>query len=142
LGRLPHITAQDAPSSACWYLAENAAKCSEETCRLEDVIVDCPSPGTTMNETVKQVFQGIVDVDQEQVAQNVDAAHFGATSGDHPAQAVSIVEPCAQAGITWWIESIDPWRFGWSFKVPWAAEATVLMHERIRQGPPRQGASW
>jgi 5-methyltetrahydrofolate--homocysteine methyltransferase len=27
-----------------------------------------------MNETVKQVFQGIVDGDQEQVAQNVDAA--------------------------------------------------------------------
>ena len=28
-------------------------------------------------------------------------------------------------------------RFGWSYEVPWATEATVLMRERVRQGPPR-----
>jgi hypothetical protein len=48
-----------------------------------------------------------------------------------------LVEPYAQAGVTWWIEPVDPWRFGWSFEVPWAPEATVLMRERILQGPPR-----
>jgi len=48
-----------------------------------------------------------------------------------------MVESYANVGVTWWIEPVDPWRFGWSFEVPWAAEATVLMRERIRQGPPR-----
>jgi alkanesulfonate monooxygenase SsuD/methylene tetrahydromethanopterin reductase-like flavin-dependent oxidoreductase (luciferase family) len=66
-----------------------------------------------------------------------DLVHFGATPGDDPVQAVSIVEPYANAGVTWWIEPIDPWRFGWSYEVPWAAEATVLMRDRVRQGPPR-----
>ncbi len=66
-----------------------------------------------------------------------DAVHSGSTPGDHPTQAAEIVEAYANAGVTWWIEAIDPWRFGWSFEVPWAAEATVLMRERIRQGPPR-----
>jgi len=39
--------------------------------------------------------------------------------------------------VTWWIEPVDPWRFGWSFEVAWAPEATVLMRERIQQGPPK-----
>ena len=66
-----------------------------------------------------------------------DAAHAGATPGDNPAQAADLIQSYADAGVTWWIEPIDPWRFGWSYEVPWAPEATVLMRERIRQGPPR-----
>jgi hypothetical protein len=66
-----------------------------------------------------------------------DAVHSGATPGDNLAQAAELVESYAQAGVTWWIEPVDPWRFGWSFEVPWDPEATVLMRERIRQGPPR-----
>jgi hypothetical protein len=66
-----------------------------------------------------------------------DAVHSGTTSGDDKAQTAAIVELYANAGVTWWIEPIDPWRFGWSFEVPWPAEATVLMRERIRQGPPQ-----
>jgi hypothetical protein len=68
-----------------------------------------------------------------------DAVHSGTTPGDNLPQAARIVESYAAAGVTWWIEPIDPWRFGWSFEVPWAAEATVLMRERVRQGPPRLG---
>ena len=66
-----------------------------------------------------------------------DAVHSGATPGDNPTQAAELVRPYADVGVTWWIEPVDPWRFGWSFEVPWAPEATVLMRERIRQGPPR-----
>jgi alkanesulfonate monooxygenase SsuD/methylene tetrahydromethanopterin reductase-like flavin-dependent oxidoreductase (luciferase family) len=66
-----------------------------------------------------------------------DAAHAGATPGDNPAQAADLIQPYADAGVTWWIEPIDPWRFGWSYEVSWAPEATVLMRERILQGPPR-----
>ena len=67
-----------------------------------------------------------------------DAVHSGATPGDNLTQATELVEPYAQAGVNWWIEPVDPWRFGWSFEAPWAPEATVLMRERIRQGPPQQ----
>ena len=67
-----------------------------------------------------------------------DAVHSGATPGDNLTQAAELVETYAQAGVNWWIEPVDPWRFGWSFEVPWAPEATVLMRERIRQGPPRR----
>jgi alkanesulfonate monooxygenase SsuD/methylene tetrahydromethanopterin reductase-like flavin-dependent oxidoreductase (luciferase family) len=66
-----------------------------------------------------------------------DAAHAGATPGDNPAQAADLIQSYADAGVTWWIEPIDPWRFGWSYEVAWDPEATVLMRERIRQGPPR-----
>jgi alkanesulfonate monooxygenase SsuD/methylene tetrahydromethanopterin reductase-like flavin-dependent oxidoreductase (luciferase family) len=66
-----------------------------------------------------------------------DAIHSGSTPGDNPSQAAELVESYAQAGVTWWVESIDPWRFGWSWEVPWAPEATVLMRERVRQGPPK-----
>jgi hypothetical protein len=27
---------------------------------------------------------------------------------------VRIVAAYEEAGVTWWIESIDPWRFGWT----------------------------
>ena len=67
-----------------------------------------------------------------------DAVHSGATPGDNLTQAAEIVEPYTNAGVTWWIEPVDPWRFGHSFEEPWPAEATVLMRERIRQGPPRR----
>jgi len=70
-----------------------------------------------------------------------DAAHAGATPGDNPTQAADLIQPYADAGVTWWIEPIDPWRFGWSYEVAWDPKATVLMRERIRQGPPRDGLS-
>ena len=66
-----------------------------------------------------------------------DAVHSGASPGDDLRKAVAMVEPYAQAGVTWWMETVDPWRFGWSWEVPWAPEATRLMRERILQGPPR-----
>ena len=66
-----------------------------------------------------------------------DGVHFGPTPGDNLRQAAEIVAPYAEAGVTWWIEPVDPWRFGWSFEVPWSDEATVLIRERIRQGPPQ-----
>ena len=67
-----------------------------------------------------------------------DAVHSGATPGDNLTQANEMVQSYARAGVTWWIEPVDPWRFGWSFEVPWDPKATALIRERIRQGPPRR----
>jgi alkanesulfonate monooxygenase SsuD/methylene tetrahydromethanopterin reductase-like flavin-dependent oxidoreductase (luciferase family) len=66
-----------------------------------------------------------------------EAVHLGATPGEDAIQAAELVESYAKAGVTWWLESVDPWRFGWSWEVAWAPEATRLMRERILQGPPR-----
>lgn len=62
-----------------------------------------------------------------------DVVVAGETPGDDRATGAMIVEPYEEAGLTWWIESIDPWRFGWTDNRPWP---TGRMRERVRQGPP------
>jgi alkanesulfonate monooxygenase SsuD/methylene tetrahydromethanopterin reductase-like flavin-dependent oxidoreductase (luciferase family) len=66
-----------------------------------------------------------------------DAVHSGATPGDDLKQSAELVASYAEAGVTWWLEPIDPWRFGWSFEEPWNPKATDQIRERILQGPPR-----
>lgn len=41
----------------------------------------------------------------------------------------------ARLGATWWIESLDPWRFGWDNSERWPEIEPV--RDRIRRGPPR-----
>ncbi len=63
-----------------------------------------------------------------------DVLQSGFTPGDDAAQANDIIEPYIGAGVTWWIEQINPWRFKWGMtEEPWPVEA---MRERILQGPP------
>lgn len=62
-----------------------------------------------------------------------DVAHNGHSSGEHPDRAKDQVAPYAAAGVTWWMENINPFRFGWDMKGDWPVEA---MRERILQGPP------
>lgn len=38
-----------------------------------------------------------------------------------------------EAGATWWLEDLTPWRFGWE-QGPWPVAA---MRERVLAGPPR-----
>ena len=52
----------------------------------------------------------------------------GHTPGDDD-PAVSV-----RLGATWWIESLDPWRYGWDGSERWPEIGP--MRERIRQGPP------
>ncbi|MFH2071270.1 MAG: LLM class flavin-dependent oxidoreductase [Actinomycetota bacterium] len=44
------------------------------------------------------------------------------------------VERYAGAGLTWWLEVVDPWRFTDDIDRPWPREA---MRDRILAGPPR-----
>jgi alkanesulfonate monooxygenase SsuD/methylene tetrahydromethanopterin reductase-like flavin-dependent oxidoreductase (luciferase family) len=41
-------------------------------------------------------------------------------------------EEHAAAGATWWIESIEPWRFGWTAGPRWPLD---MMRDRIEAGP-------
>ena len=67
-----------------------------------------------------------------------DAVRSGAPPSENPTQAAEMVEPHANAGVTWCIEPVDLWRFGYNFEELWPAEATVMIRERICEGPPRQ----
>ncbi|HLZ68504.1 MAG TPA: LLM class flavin-dependent oxidoreductase [Dehalococcoidia bacterium] len=70
---------------------------------------------------------------QRQTMDGFDVVAAGATSGSDGATEKAIVAPYAAAGATWWLENINPWRFGWAWQGPWPAEQ---MHERILLGPP------
>jgi alkanesulfonate monooxygenase SsuD/methylene tetrahydromethanopterin reductase-like flavin-dependent oxidoreductase (luciferase family) len=61
----------------------------------------------------------------------------GETPGDDPARGAQIVAAYADARMTWWLENIHPWRFGWQWKGPWPV---AEMEARIGQGPPREKA--
>lgn len=58
----------------------------------------------------------------------------GETPGEDRKEGVRTVAAYEEAGVTWWIESIDPWRFGWREGEAWPSEE---MRHRVRQGPPK-----
>jgi len=57
----------------------------------------------------------------------------GETPGDDRKKAARIMSAFEEAGVTWWIESIDTWRFGWTEGETWPSEE---MRHRVRRGPP------
>ncbi len=63
-----------------------------------------------------------------------DVVYSGETPGDDPAQAAEILGSFAEAGVTWWLEPIAPYRDGHGFAEPWD---TARLRERVLQGPPR-----
>jgi alkanesulfonate monooxygenase SsuD/methylene tetrahydromethanopterin reductase-like flavin-dependent oxidoreductase (luciferase family) len=61
-----------------------------------------------------------------------EVVHSGITDGMDPAHDSEVVAAYQQVGVTWWVEKIQPERWGsWT---DWPLEA---MRTRIRQGPPR-----
>ncbi len=66
-----------------------------------------------------------------------DAVHIGPTPGDDPARARDIVAKYDKAGVTWWVEEADPWRFGLARDTPLTADIAERIRERVLQGPPR-----
>lgn len=66
-----------------------------------------------------------------------DAVHSGKTSGTNARADAEVVAGYAEAGVTWWIEDVSPYRFGWRWEDQLTPEATRLTRDRVRQGPPR-----
>jgi alkanesulfonate monooxygenase SsuD/methylene tetrahydromethanopterin reductase-like flavin-dependent oxidoreductase (luciferase family) len=66
-----------------------------------------------------------------------DWVHGGRLPGDDHRQALEIVQPYEEVGVTWWLEDGSPFRWGWRWEAPFTTEATAMMDKRIRQGPPR-----
>jgi probable F420-dependent oxidoreductase len=67
-------------------------------------------------------------------AQRQSAAPFDIISVGYtePGRAAEIVAPYDEAGATWWMECLDPWRFGWTGQGPWPVE---VMRQRVQCGP-------
>jgi alkanesulfonate monooxygenase SsuD/methylene tetrahydromethanopterin reductase-like flavin-dependent oxidoreductase (luciferase family) len=57
----------------------------------------------------------------------------GFSTGDDPRRDAETITPYADAGLTWWIESVTPWRYGWQDAGRWPVER---MRERVLLGPP------
>jgi alkanesulfonate monooxygenase SsuD/methylene tetrahydromethanopterin reductase-like flavin-dependent oxidoreductase (luciferase family) len=68
---------------------------------------------------------------------SLDAVHGGPTPGDDPARARDKVAPYEKAGVTWWLEDTNPWRFGPKWGDPLVPGVSERIRERILQGPPR-----
>ncbi len=64
-----------------------------------------------------------------------DVVCTGVTPGDAP-EAAETVARYAEAGATWWLECIVPFRFGAGFEDTWPVAA---LRERVLQGPPEFG---
>ncbi len=62
-----------------------------------------------------------------------DVVYPGISSGNRPDQAAEQVSPYRDAGVTWWLESIAPYRFDREIENPWDFER---LRERVLQGPP------
>jgi alkanesulfonate monooxygenase SsuD/methylene tetrahydromethanopterin reductase-like flavin-dependent oxidoreductase (luciferase family) len=60
-----------------------------------------------------------------------DIAVPGETEGGDPARLERYAEH-RDAGATWWVEAVHPWRYGWVENAPWPLAA---MRERIEAGP-------
>lgn len=66
-----------------------------------------------------------------------EAVHAGRLPEGKLTHVTDVIGPYADVGVTWWIEDVSPWRFGYSWEEQWSSEATQRMNEIIRQGPPQ-----
>ena len=55
-----------------------------------------------------------------------DVVLAGKSSGDRPEEDEAALRPFIEAGVTWWLEDLNPWR-----------GTMQQMRERLRKGPPR-----
>jgi alkanesulfonate monooxygenase SsuD/methylene tetrahydromethanopterin reductase-like flavin-dependent oxidoreductase (luciferase family) len=55
-----------------------------------------------------------------------DVVLAGKSSGDRPGEDEAAIRPYIEAGVTWWLEDLNPWR-----------GTLQQMRERVRKGPPR-----
>ncbi len=76
----------------------------------------------------------IAFVRDERGNDDFDVVHLAPpTPGNDPDRAREIVEPYAEAGVSWWLERFTPDSFGAGWKGSWPFEA---MLGRLVQGPP------
>jgi alkanesulfonate monooxygenase SsuD/methylene tetrahydromethanopterin reductase-like flavin-dependent oxidoreductase (luciferase family) len=65
-----------------------------------------------------------------------DLVQYGITPGDDPAKAAAHVAPYQEVGVTWWMEGISPYDYGFGREDKWTPEIVDVLESRIHQGPP------
>lgn len=71
---------------------------------------------------------------QRESEASFDVVHAGISPGDDLAAAQEIVARYGEIGVTWWLESIAPYRVGKGLDEPWDLDP---LRERVQAGPPR-----
>jgi hypothetical protein len=63
-----------------------------------------------------------------------DLVMGGRTTGKDSKKDAALVSPYEQAAVTWWMEELNPWVYGWQA----GREFPIRQFdERIKNGPPR-----
>ena len=65
-----------------------------------------------------------------------DFVQYGVTPGDDPEAAAAQLAPYQAVGVTWWIEGISPFDYGFDWSDPCTPDIVEKLELRISQGPP------
>ena len=104
------------------------------TVRWDGIYVQAHGPDGKGAEVTPEVVAAVVNYGRRERPAELrdrpwDVVVEGTTPSGDPATAAAVVEPFADAGATWWIES------------DWSGGFVDAIRKRINQGPPRRGAA-
>jgi alkanesulfonate monooxygenase SsuD/methylene tetrahydromethanopterin reductase-like flavin-dependent oxidoreductase (luciferase family) len=105
----------------------------QRAARYDGVFPQTRATGLDSMVALDDMREAIEYVARERGNRDFDVAHSGRSSGI-PLRDRLIVGPYADIGVTWWLENMTPWAFGWSGEGDWPLAA---MRDRIAQGPPQ-----
>lgn len=77
---------------------------------------------------VREVREYLIEVNGPERGAQQDIIVEGETPGDNPDKAREIIQPWADAGATWWIES--------HWQIPPDTDTQAYLQTRLKQGPP------
>ena len=113
------------PRIPIWVVGAWPYKKSMQRVLRWDGILPQKTDGTSMTPTDIQAIKAFVD-EHRTLKTPFDIALDAETPGNDHERAISIVRPWAEAGVTWWLESM------------WQSSITLDdIRTRIKQGPPR-----
>ena len=81
-------------------------------------------------------IQGII-ASHRKSDSDFDLVQYGVAPGDDLATAAALVAPYQEVGITWWVEGISPFDYGFGWTDAWTAEIVEKLERRVHQGPPK-----
>ncbi len=100
-----------------------------------DGVFPLDAGGQMLPEELKQTLAFIES--QRGTLDEFDVVAAGLTPAGDNSAASDIVAPYAEAGATWWLETIDPWTETRDWSLPFTDDTVTMMSERIAAGPPR-----
>jgi probable F420-dependent oxidoreductase len=123
------------PRIPIWVAGLWPAKAPFHRAARWDGIFPLNQPDLMVDLTPQQVKDIVAYIGERRSSNShFDVLHRGTTPGDDRDEDLEIVAAYRDAGATWWLENIHPWRFGWGGEGNWPLDA---IREYISKGPPR-----